>query len=179
MSSFSFDQNESQNNEAKAEEEAMNKALHLPMKTWYQSLKSDSFKEKYGAFPSFWQDLATWTHIKIVRKLYLKTNDMGPGEYDIDEIEKKVVIAMAPVSEETEAGGAEAKDGDADGSAAAAGIHQSLTMYPPVTHYASTCHSICIHLSFSSQGRAPEEAKVALGKRTAVRSCSFLFRVVQ
>ena len=96
MSAFGSHENAQQNiNEEKAEEEAMNKSLHQPMKSWFNALTSSKFKEKYGPFPSFWQDMGTYPHLRLVKKLYLKTSDMGAGEYDIDEIEMKVLSVQA------------------------------------------------------------------------------------
>ena len=100
MSAFGTYENDQQNiNEIKAEEEAMNKSLHQPMKSWFNALTSSKFKEKYGPFPPFWQDMSTYPHMKIVKKLYLKTNDMGTGEYDIDEIEIKVLATQAETAD--------------------------------------------------------------------------------
>ena len=95
-SAFGSYENDQQNiNEVKAEEETLNRSLHQPMKSWFNGLTSSKFKEKYGPFPSFWQDMSTYAHLKIIRKLYLKTSDMGKGEYDIDEVETKVLATQA------------------------------------------------------------------------------------
>ena len=52
------------------EKRALLKSLHLPMKNWFHALDK-SFTERLGRYPSFWQDLEGWEHVKMVQKLYL------------------------------------------------------------------------------------------------------------
>ena len=122
----------------KAEEETLNRSLHQPMKSWFNGLTSSKFKEKYGPFPSFWQDMSTYAHLKIIRKLYLKTSDMGKGEYDIDEIEIKVLATQAetadsrpPVADHNDlAPESESTSGRSGGEAEAAGTNLKLGEIP-------------------------------------------------
>eukprot|EP00937_MAST-01D_sp_MAST-1D-sp2_P003346 g3346.t1 len=57
--------------ERAAELEAEVKLLHVPMKKWFNGVADErGLKEKFGSFPSFWQDLKKWPHLAAVKKLY-------------------------------------------------------------------------------------------------------------
>jgi hypothetical protein len=52
--------------------------LQQPMKKWYNTYAP--VKEKFGAFPLFWQELKAWPHYKKVKKLYLIATEAGGNE---------------------------------------------------------------------------------------------------
>jgi splicing factor 1 len=92
------------------------KNIHPLMKLWYNSAPIITVKEKYGPFPSFWQDLESWEHLKILKKLYLKVTERSESglEVDVCALEKILVdessVATTTVNEESN------ENGDADKS---------------------------------------------------------------
>jgi len=57
---------------------ALHKNLHPLLKLWYTSSHNPSLVElrsKYGAFPSFWQELKSWGGWRDVHKLYLTSTE--------------------------------------------------------------------------------------------------------
>ena len=58
--------------------------IHPLMKAWYNSSPILAVKEKYGIFPSFWQDLESWEHLKILKKLYLKVTERSESGLEVD-----------------------------------------------------------------------------------------------
>ena len=82
------------------------KNIHPMMKLWYSSDDVAPIKEKYGLFPSFWQDLEHWVHLKLLKKLYLTATEKRESglSVDIKELEEKfladsLVCAGALVNE--------------------------------------------------------------------------------
>jgi hypothetical protein len=61
--------------EIAAERAALHKAVHGPVKAWYQS-RSNLIAE-YGEFPMFWKDLVSWAPFKDVYRLYSRWTDGG------------------------------------------------------------------------------------------------------
>lgn len=87
MSSDSFD------HELLQEKRELLKGMYPNMKIFWQSEEAGSLRLKYGPeFPSFWQDLETWQHIKLMQKLFLmicekKENGETISENDVMKIE--------------------------------------------------------------------------------------------
>ncbi|TFJ87948.1 hypothetical protein NSK_001294 [Nannochloropsis salina CCMP1776] len=63
--------------EEEQERKALLQSLHGPMKTWFHGGEASSIKERFGPYPTFWQDLLTWEHTRVVQKLYLRWMDTG------------------------------------------------------------------------------------------------------
>ena len=78
----------------------MLKNIHPLMKTWYNTLTVASLKEKYGVFPSFWQDLENWEHLKLLKKLYLTVSERSESgsNFDVEELEKIFAHEIAAVA---------------------------------------------------------------------------------
>lgn len=76
------------------------KNIHPLMKAWYNSLTVISVKEKYGVFPSFWQDLENWEHLKLLKKLYLTVSERSESgsNVDVDELERAFAQETAAVA---------------------------------------------------------------------------------
>jgi splicing factor 1 len=75
----------------------MLKGAFLKMKAWYLSAECVDLRAKYGAdtFPSFWQDLETWSHTKVILKLFLivcerKEGGGAPTSEDIMALEASI-----------------------------------------------------------------------------------------
>ena len=76
--------------EEQQERRALLKSMHQPMKSWFNSLPQ-TFTQKFGTFPLFWQDLEQWGHVKVVQKLYLAaTESEDPSGVDIFKLEEKL-----------------------------------------------------------------------------------------
>ena len=64
---------------------ALHKAIHRPLRKYFRTLDA-AVSEKYGEFPLFHNDLASWEHFKEVYKMYqvstepIKTNTPAPNE---------------------------------------------------------------------------------------------------
>ena len=64
---------------------ALHKAIHRPLRTYFRTLDA-AVSEKYGEFPLFHNDLASWEHFKEVYKMYqvstepIKTNTPAANE---------------------------------------------------------------------------------------------------
>jgi hypothetical protein len=61
--------------EIAAERAALHKAVHGPMKSWYQTRAN--LVEEHGSFPQFWKDLASWAPFKEVYRLYSRWSEGG------------------------------------------------------------------------------------------------------
>ena len=127
------------------------KNIHPLMKLWYNSAPIVTVKEKYGPFPSFWQDLESWEHLKILKKLYLKVTERSESglEVDVCALEKILAdessVATTTVNEESN------ENGDADKSvkkrrnrwgAAPAVVTDSATTATDVTSIAAATSSV-------------------------------------
>jgi hypothetical protein len=66
--------------EIAAERAALHKAVHAPVKAWYQS-RSDLVAE-HGPFPQFWKDLAAWAPFKDVYRAYSRWSEGGGSAND-------------------------------------------------------------------------------------------------
>lgn len=83
--------------EEQQERRAMLRSLHLPMKTWFNSL-DENFRKKVteaassSTFPPFWQDLENWAPLKKVQKLYLAATESDPSGAGVDiwKLEEKL-----------------------------------------------------------------------------------------
>ncbi len=105
--------------EIAAEEEAVYKGLFQPMRQWYNgdSASLCLLRGKYGGFPSFWQDMAKWANIRIVKKLYLGMSDLRDkgGDIDVMAMEAKltsrtdVAVAVAEDANDGDGGGEQKK----------------------------------------------------------------------
>jgi hypothetical protein len=78
--------------EEEQERLAMLKNIFLPMKLWYNK-NIDYFKEKYGDFPLFWQDLQKWENQRVIQKIYLVCAERSDRneEVDIKSIENAIL----------------------------------------------------------------------------------------
>jgi splicing factor 1 len=127
------------------------KNIHPLMKLWYNSAPIVTVKEKYGPFPSFWQDLESWEHLKILKKLYLKVTERSESglEVDVCALEKILAdessVATTTVNEESN------ENGDADKSvkkrrnrwgAAPAVVTDSATTATDVTSITAATSSV-------------------------------------
>ena len=74
------------------------KNIHPLMKLWYSSADIAPIKDKYGPFPSFWQDLEQWNHLKLIKKLYLTATEKRESglTVDIKELEEKFSADSLP-----------------------------------------------------------------------------------
>lgn len=97
------------------------KGIHPKMKIFWNSDAGRPLREsgKYGSdFPSFWQELETWEHLKTIQKIFLivcekRESGQDVQETDIQEIEATVISKGPCVSEvATETSTATIGDGD-------------------------------------------------------------------
>jgi len=73
------------------------KGLFPKLKTWYVSAEVSPFAQKYGPFPLFWQDMGTWEHYNLAKKVYFIVSEKEPGaSFDIMEIDTQVCEMMNP-----------------------------------------------------------------------------------
>ncbi|GMI43240.1 hypothetical protein TrCOL_g2625 [Triparma columacea] len=115
------DQNEK---EELAEVQATQQKLHPLLKVWYSASHNaelPALRTKHGAFPSFWQDLATWGGWKDVYSLYLKVSekrkigdDMGGEDKEKGE-DKKEDKEEVPKKKRRSRWGAKAEPGEEEG----------------------------------------------------------------
>ena len=84
-------------NELAEERKNFLKGLFPKMKNWYISDNvSESFREKYGDYPLFWQDLEHWRHTKILKKIFLCVSEKKEAGHEVDDIfqiEKQIIDA--------------------------------------------------------------------------------------
>ncbi|KAK8802092.1 hypothetical protein WA158_006487 [Blastocystis sp. Blastoise] len=55
------------------EEDVYMQENHKPMRQWFN--EKPDFKEKYGRFPAFWQDLKEWENWGEVKKIYIQERE--------------------------------------------------------------------------------------------------------
>ncbi|CAM9546627.1 unnamed protein product, partial [Ectocarpus sp. 8 AP-2014] len=63
--------------EEEQERLTMLKNLHQPMRKWFNKDGGAAMRERYGNFPMFWQDLASWPAMRELKKLYLMEVERG------------------------------------------------------------------------------------------------------
>ena len=100
------------------ERRCMLKGLHPVMKVWYNSAEAAPIKAKYGDFPLFWQDLESWQHLKLLRKIYLtisEKKDSG-NSFDVMELENSFLVLDSSVEDVPMPTAESAVNGDKDGS---------------------------------------------------------------
>ena len=68
------------------------------MKKFYNSEEGSPLQSDWGEFPSFWQDLKKWPHMRIMRKIYLSVSDMRESG-DKDPIDVLVLKKRAEGSD--------------------------------------------------------------------------------
>ena len=91
----------------------MLRGLFPKMKSWYNSESvPESFRERYGSYPMFWQDLETWSHIKTMQKLFLSLSEkIDAGEnVDVLAAEQKIIAGESSSSTCYDSGVAEEKE---------------------------------------------------------------------
>ena len=66
------------------------KGLFPLMRSWYNSSYFDAIRHKYDPFPQFWQDLETWQHTQLLKKIYFRYSE---------QIEAKLTPPTAEVLE--------------------------------------------------------------------------------
>lgn len=103
----------SEEDEIVQERRNMLKGLHPLMKVWYatEAFVTSGLKDKYGDFPLFWQDLETWPHTKLLKKIYLSVTERmeaGLPMPDLLELERNLVEGKT----DGDSGMAEEKNGD-------------------------------------------------------------------
>ena len=83
------------------ERRCMLKGLHPVMKTWYNSTEAAPIKTKYGDFPMFWQDLESWQHLKLLRKIYLTVSEKKDSgtTFDLMEVENSFLVLDTAVED--------------------------------------------------------------------------------
>ncbi|KAM3568706.1 hypothetical protein VYU27_009179 [Nannochloropsis oceanica] len=97
--------------EEEQERKALLQSLYGPMKTWFHGGEASSIKERFGPYPSFWQDLLTWEHTRVVQKLYLRWMDTGASGEDLlgilGDTKKEVTVEVVEAAAGTNEGGKE------------------------------------------------------------------------
>jgi len=46
------------------------------MKAWFNGEEGAPLKEAMGPFPTFWQDMAGWEHVRVCKKVYMAVSDI-------------------------------------------------------------------------------------------------------
>ena len=89
----------------------MLKGLFPLLKTWYNSVCCESLRAECGPLPQFYQDLATWPHIRRVQRLCLAAEERGWGDKSILDLEKSLLLnqRLQVTDEEIESGAVEHK----------------------------------------------------------------------
>lgn len=87
--------------EAEAERQNMLKGMFPGMKALM--LQSSHLQTKYGAFPSFWQDLGAWPALKAMQKTYLmvceqRERGVPEAEIDIEGIDRRTAAGVVGAS---------------------------------------------------------------------------------
>jgi len=81
--------------ETEAMDTAMLQGLHQPMKKWFSTQEAQPLKDAVGAFPSFWQELGSWEHMWLAKKIYMAVTDLrAAGEADSIDIQAMVNKAL-------------------------------------------------------------------------------------
>ena len=80
--------------EAEIDRQHMLKGMYPGMKILHA--KSTYLNGKYPGFPSFWQDLSSWTHLDAMKRVYLvacerREEGMPEEEINVEEIDKKLI----------------------------------------------------------------------------------------
>lgn len=95
--------------EAEADRQHMLKGMYPGMKELLQS--SSHLSRKYPSFPSFWQDLSSWSSLKAMQKVYLvvcerREKGIPESEIDVEDIDRDLAAnASAAVTGDSEEAG--------------------------------------------------------------------------
>lgn len=95
-------------NEAEEDRQHMLKGMYPGMKTLHTSSKY--LQEKYGDFPSFWQDLGGWAALKAMQKVYLiveerREKGIPEEQIDIEDIDRRAAVGIVSAGDDSDEAG--------------------------------------------------------------------------
>ena len=96
--------------ETEAMDTALLRGLHQPMKKWFSTAEAKPLRDAVGDFPSFWQDMGGWEHLRVTKKVYMAVSDLREAG-DTDSIDVASMVAKALGTGAASSNGAEVEEG--------------------------------------------------------------------